>query len=238
MAAGPGLFVSRGGPKLRHALDVFKLEVRGLWCADLGCSTGGFTDCLLQSGAERVFCVDTGYGVLAWKLRQSRNVTVIERANALHVPVHADAISRDVGPGVDLVVMDLGWTPQRLAIPAALRWLPNASARQSAKRSAGQIITLIKPHYELAADEKHLLTKGVLADDHAQRIAERTLAMLPSLGVRVLASTASPVRGSAGKAEGKGNMEWLALVEPATTRGPVTAPDQESARPAVPPQSI
>lgn len=189
-------YVSRGGLKLRHALDTFQLDVTGLRCADLGASTGGFTDCLLQAGAAHVVSVDTAYGQFAWKLRNDPRVTLLERSNALHVQPPEP---------VDLVVIDLGWTPQRLAVPAALRWLmPGGAAR---------IISLVKPHYELDPDEsRRLLHDGVLADDEAERIVERVLASMPSLGARVLGCTRSPIEGSKGKA--RGNAEWLALLEP------------------------
>ena len=117
--------VGRGGLKLRHALDVFALDPRSLRCADFGCNIGGFTDCLLQRGASRVFAVDTGYGALAYTLRTDPRVLVMERTNALHA---------DPPPGrVDLVVIDMGWTPQRHCVPAALRWLrgPAFSRRTS-----------------------------------------------------------------------------------------------------------
>ncbi|MEM7754457.1 MAG: SAM-dependent methyltransferase [Planctomycetota bacterium] len=193
-------FVSRGGLKLHHAIAHFALDPSGLWCADLGCSTGGFTDCLLQAGAERVFAVDTAYGELAWKLRQDERVEVLERSNALHVEVPAEVTTRG---GVDLVVIDLGWTAQRRAIPAALRWLSDA----------GRVVTLIKPHYERSDEEKK--SGGVVDDVTAEAIAERVAGELPELGVRVLGLTVSPVRGGAKgkKKKGTGNLEWLALVE-------------------------
>ncbi len=183
-------YVSRGGLKLRHALDHFALDVTGLRCADLGASTGGFTDCLLQAGAAHVISVDTAYGQFAWKLRNDPRVTLLERSNALHV-----------APGsVDLVVMDLGWTPQRLAIPVALRWLT----------PTGRIISLIKPHYELGPDEsRQLLREGVLADEDAGQVVERVLASMPSLGASVLGCTRSPIQGS--KERSRGNPEWLML---------------------------
>src|ERR1041384_316105 len=117
-------FASRGGLKLRHALDEFGLDVRGLACADFGANVGGFTDCLLQAGADRVFAVDTGDGNLAWTLRNDPRVIVMERTNALHAEAPAP---------VDLIAIDLGWTPQRHAIPGALRWL----------KPDGRIVTLI-----------------------------------------------------------------------------------------------
>lgn len=186
-------YVSRGGLKLRHALDHFALDIAGWRGADLGASTGGFTDCLLRAGAVHVVSVDTAYGQFAWRLRNDPRVTLLERTNALHVePVEL----------VDIVVMDLGWTPQRLAVPAALRWL----------HDHGRIVTLIKPHYELRPEERReLLTAGVLEEGDAAAVAERVMGELPSLGVRVLGATASPIEGSKGKA--RGNREWLALLE-------------------------
>lgn len=194
----PMPYVSRGGLKLRHALDVFALDVTGLECADFGCSTGGFTDCLLRAGAARVISVDTAYGQLAWKLRQDPRVHVMERTNLLH--------AEPPGP-VDLVVADAGWTPQRLLIPAALRWL-GLGAR---------ILSLVKPHYEVKELGETLPRGGVLAEAEAERIARRTIDLLPALGVRVLSDTRSPILGGAtsggSKTKGGGNPEWLVLVE-------------------------
>jgi 23S rRNA (cytidine1920-2'-O)/16S rRNA (cytidine1409-2'-O)-methyltransferase len=204
-------YVSRGGLKLRHALDAFAFDPAGLACADLGCSTGGFTDCLLQAGAARVTAMDTGYGVLAWSLRKDPRVRVLERRNALHTPPTSE------DERVDLVVMDLGWTPQRLALPAAAAWLrPAGDDRVGLVPPL--IITLIKPHYEdKAAAEAHA---GILPDDLASEMAQRVLGTLPALGFAVLASCPSPVRGSGGKKPGSGNLEWLAAVRPATPEQP------------------
>ena len=196
----PSGYVSRGGLKLRHALDEFGVDPAGLWGADLGCSTGGFTDVLIRAGAERVFAVDTAYGELAWTLRQHERVVVMERSNALHVDAPGEVVARG---GVDLVVIDLGWTPQSRAIPAALKWL----------NDAGRIITLIKPHYERTEAEKK--AGGVVDDAAAEAIAERVARDLPKLGVRVVGLAVSPIRGGAKgkKKKGTGNLEWLALVE-------------------------
>lgn len=188
-------FVSRGGLKLRHALVDFALDVAGLACADLGCSTGGFTDCLLQAGAAKVFAIDTAYGELAWKLRNDPRVLVMERTNALHATPKSEA------DRVDLVVADLSWTPQRLLIPAALKWL----------KPGGRIITLIKPHYELKdRNPKSVPHGGVLDEPVALRVLDETLAMLPTLGVRVLGVTKSPILGGS---KGKGNAEWLVMLQ-------------------------
>ena len=195
-------YVSRGGVKLAAALDVFRLDPAELTCADLGANVGGFTDCLLQRGARHVFAVDTGYGTLDWKLRNDRRVTVLERANALHL----DPTSVEGFAPCDLVVIDLGWTKQARAVPAALRWLSDAPR--------ARIITLIKPQYEaLPADLRMGRDrKGVLEDDKALAVMARTIESLPALGVRVLAQTTSPIRGGAARGK-RGNVEYLALLE-------------------------
>lgn len=134
-------YASRAGAKLEFALDYWHINVQNLICADLGCSTGGFTDCLLQHGAAKVYAVDTGYGVLDYKLRIDPRVVVVERTNALHVKLPEF---------VDLVTIDVGWTPQRLIFPVA-------------KTLGEQIISLIKPHYEAK--------KAHLTPEEAQKIA-------------------------------------------------------------------
>jgi len=189
-------YVGRGGLKLQHALDAFGLDVTDLDCADLGCSTGGFTDCLLQRGAKSVVCVDTAYGQLAWKLRQDSHTSVKERTNVLH----ADPVEG----GVDLVVMDLGWTPQRLAIPAAAKWL----------RAGGRIISLIKPHYELS-DRQGKGAKIVLDEDQALQVTVDSIEALKALGYESKGLIKSPILGggSRSKSAKRGNPEWLALIE-------------------------
>lgn len=190
-------FVSRGGLKLRHALNEFQLVISGFTCVDLGCSTGGFTDCMLQAGAAKVYSVDTAYGELAWKLRNDPRVVVCERSNGLHLEPREH---------VDLAVADMGWTPQRLLIPAALRWLA----------PTGRIITLIKPHYELKDIGRNQLPRGgVLGESEALEVTEEVLRRLPQLGVEVLGVTKSPVLGGAHKGKGTGNAEWLACIRPA-----------------------
>src|ERR1700690_3710153 len=103
-------YVSRAGQKLEHALRSFAIDPTGKICADLGCSTGGFTDCLLQHGASKVYAVDTGYGVLDWKLRKDSRVVVMERVNAMHV---------QLPELVDVVSIDVAWTRQRRILPSA-----------------------------------------------------------------------------------------------------------------------
>lgn len=167
------------------------MDVSGLVCADLGCSTGGFTDCLLSRGAAHVYAVDTAYGELAWKLRKDPRVSVMERSNALHVPP---------AQPVDLVTLDLSWTPLRLAIPAALRWLT----------PAGRIIALLKPHYEHKDCGGSLPEGGVLPEALAEAVARQVADSLPVLGVTVLGLTRSPILG--GKGKKAGNAEWLVLL--------------------------
>lgn len=190
-------YVSRAGLKLAHALAEFSLSPAGLACADFGCNVGGFTDCLLQQGAARVIAVDTGYGTLAWKLRGDPRVEVRERTNALHaLPPEG---------GVDLVVVDLAWTQQRLAVPAALRWLA----------PGGRIATLVKPHYELAEEERGLLVDGFLPHAEAPRVLARVEAGMEALGARVLERTQSPLTGgkSSRRKGAPGNIEYLLLLE-------------------------
>lgn len=189
-------FVSRAGAKLAHALEAFKVDVTGLRCADFGCNVGGFTDCMLKAGAVRVTAIDTGYGALAWTLRNDPRVEVRERTNALHA----------VAPegGVDLVTVDLAWTPQRLAVPAALKWLA----------PGGRIVTLVKPHYELRDDEKAWLDRGFLPHERVPGVVERVAAEMPALGAEVLGSVQSPlVGGKTSRKQGvPGNVEWLMLL--------------------------
>lgn len=192
--AGAHPFVGRGGLKLAHALREFSIDVRGKVCADFGCNVGGFTDCLLQAGASCVYAVDTGYGMLAWRIRQDPRVVVMERTNALHVEPPES--------GVAVIAVDLGWTRQRHAIPAALRWL----------REDGVIVTLIKPHYEAEGKERRVMRRGVLDEERAAEVADRVVREMPSLGARVLGVARSPVIGGSGKKSREGNVEWLAAV--------------------------
>lgn len=194
------VFVSRGGLKLHHALNEFNLDPTGLLCADFGCSTGGFTDCLLQCGAKCVHSIDTAYGEFAWKLRTDDRVVIHERSNALHLDPPNEVIEQG---GIDLGVIDLGWTRQSRALHAAARWQsPN-----------GRIISLVKPHYE--ADKSDLGEGGILDPDRAEEIALAVRDSLGDLGYAVLDWTKSPVLGGKmkkGKLRGKGNPEWLVLV--------------------------
>jgi len=190
-------FVSRAGLKLEHALRTFDFDVSGLACADLGCNVGGFTDCLLQKGARKVFAVDTGYGTLAWKLRSDDRVIIMERTNVLHL---------DPPEIVDLVVIDLGWTPQALALPVAARWV-----------NGGHLISLIKPHYELTHDEKkqESVSHG-LSESSVERVLCRVRETCKSLSLEIIGETVSPVKGKKSSRKGSGNIEHLMLLQVVT----------------------
>lgn len=180
-------FVSRGGQKLSAALEAFGLDVGGWVCADFGANVGGFTDCLLRRGAARVFAVDTGYGELAWRLRKDSRVVVMERTNALHVHPREPA-------GVDLVVIDVAFTPQRLIVPAARRWL----------RPGGRIVSLLKPHYELAklpGGSRRGRVGGRIDFPTSADVCNRVCGALAGQGVVTLAAMTSPLRGKAGSVE-------------------------------------
>ncbi len=196
-------YVSRGGLKLAAALEAFGVAPTGMVCADLGASVGGFTDCLFQHGARHVYAIDTAYGQFAWKLRQDARVTLLERTNVLHF----EPTTLERFDGCDLVVVDLGWTPQRLAVAAALRWLTGTTRRRE-----GRIITLIKPHYETQQTAIGGARRGVLDDTQAQQVCDDVLAQMPELGICVAGVIESPIRGG-GKRGRAGNREWLALLE-------------------------
>ncbi len=172
-------YVSRAGHKLAAALAAFHIDVTGLTCADLGSNTGGFVDCLLQHGAARVFAVERGYGVLDFKLRRDPRVVVMERTNALTLTLPQK---------VQLVTIDAGWTRQRLILPAAARLLA----------PDGHVISLVKPHYEAEPEQ---LVRGILPPEKIESILAPIRNELPSLGLRLIAETASPLPGHAGNHE-------------------------------------
>ena len=180
-------FVSRAGQKLDHALAAFGLDVAGAVCADLGSNAGGFVDCLLQRGAAKVYAVDTGYGVLEWKLRKDPRVVVMERTNAMHVVLPEAAA---------VVTIDVAWTKQRHILPAARRLVG----------PGGFVVSLIKPHYE--ADPSQL-TKGVLPEADVDGVVAAVRADVAAAGFEMVRTVRSPVLGA------KGNAEVLAELRPA-----------------------
>lgn len=182
-------FVSRGGLKLEHALDAFGVDVSGLVAVDVGASTGGFTDCLLQRGAARVYAVDVGYGQLDWRLRNDPRVVVLERTNIRHLS--------GLPEPVDLAVIDASFISLRLVIPPTARLL----------REGGRIVALVKPQFE--AGRGSVGKGGVVRDPAVHVSVLRDLAVWGEANrFGVLAFATSPVRGPAG------NVEFLALVVP------------------------
>lgn len=172
-------FVSRGGDKLDGALDDFGLDVPGVVAADLGANVGGFTDCLLQRSALRVYAVDTGYGVLDWKLRQDDRVVVLERTNALHVVLPES---------VDLVVVDVGWTPMIHIGPKALSLL----------KDGGCVVALLKPQYEAEESERR---DGVVLPECMAGVIARVFETLEQRGITMVKHAVSRVLGSGGNQE-------------------------------------
>ncbi|MDP2672167.1 MAG: SAM-dependent methyltransferase [Candidatus Daviesbacteria bacterium] len=178
-------FVSRGGIKLQTALDQFKIDVRNKVVLDVGSSTGGFVDCLLQNNAKKVYSVDTAYGELAWKLRNDPKVVVMERTNVLFPDtwkVGFDSFQ------VDIVTIDAGWTRLELVLPVVKKFL----------KPDGLIIALLKPHYE--ADKRDLV-KGVLPSEVAERVKEEVIKRVQGLGFKVQSVIDSPILGGAGNRE-------------------------------------
>jgi 23S rRNA (cytidine1920-2'-O)/16S rRNA (cytidine1409-2'-O)-methyltransferase len=175
-------FVSRGGDKLEAALARFELDVAGLVAADVGASTGGFTDCLLQRGACRVYAIDVGYGQLAWRLRGDDRVVVMERTNARYL--------ESLPEPVDLVVADVSFISLGLILPMATRWL----------RPGGQVVALIKPQFE--AGRREVGKKGVVRDPQVHRaVLARVGGMAAELGLGLCGLMVSPLHGPAGNVE-------------------------------------
>ncbi len=180
----PRRFVSRGGEKLEHALQAFAIDVRGLDALDVGASTGGFTDCLLQRGAARVTAVDVGYGQLDWRLRNDPRVRVMERVNFRLLP-------DDAFPGgFDVVTADTSFISVRTILARAVAYL----------REAGTIVALVKPQFEAGRDR--VGSGGVVRDRQTHLDVLRDLrARSASIGLVPVALTASPLLGPAGNRE-------------------------------------
>lgn len=182
-------FVSRGGDKLAAGLSAFALPVRGLVCADIGASTGGFTDCLLQNGATRVYAIDVGKGILHWKLRNDPRVVVMEGTNARFLELMPEA--------VDLVTIDASFISLKLLLPVVSRWFQQDPSRQ------GQVVALIKPQFEAGKTEA-ARGEGVIRDSSLrQKIVEDILEFARQLGFQVEGTLPSPLLGP------KGNVEYL-----------------------------
>lgn len=180
-------YVSRGGLKLEKALEVFTVDPRGKEVIDIGASTGGFTDCLLQHGASRVYAIDVGYGQLAWKLRQDERVEVIERTNFRYLT------PKDLPVKVELIVTDVSFISLRLIIPPAVQFL----------KEEGDIIALIKPQFE--AGPERVGKKGVVRDSSIHRDVLREIScFFAGEGLLLKDLNYSPITGGTSK-----NIEFL-----------------------------
>ena len=179
-------YVSRGGLKLEKALRDFGVDPTGFVCSDSGASTGGFTDCLLQQGAQKVFAIDVGYGQLDWKIRSDERVVVMERTNIRYVT------PQDLGEPLDLSVVDVSFISLNIVLPAIKALL----------KPTGQVLCLIKPQFEAGRDK--VGKKGVVRDPQTHKeVLDEFLALARRLDFTVLGLTFSPVRGP------EGNIEFL-----------------------------
>ena len=182
----PMPYVSRGGLKLAHALDTFALDVAGVVALDVGASTGGFTDCLLQRGAARVYCVDVGHGQLDWKVASDPRVVAIDKANIRHL--EPARIPERCG----LAVVDVSFISLKLVLPALPPFLT----------AGAPLVTLVKPQFEVGRG--HVGKGGIVRDEAARAQAVVAVAEAArGLGFAVLGQTTSPITG------GKGNVEFL-----------------------------
>jgi len=179
-------YVSRGGLKLAGGLDAFGLDVKGRVAIDVGASTGGFTDCLLQRGAARVYAVDVGYGQLAWSLREDPRVVNMERTNIRHLTPD------DIPERPSLAVIDASFISLEKVLPPTLSLL----------KEAGEVVALIKPQFEVGRGE--VGKGGVVRDERKhQEVVENVRTFVEGLGCRVLGIAESPIKGP------KGNREFL-----------------------------
>ncbi|PYX08239.1 MAG: TlyA family rRNA (cytidine-2'-O)-methyltransferase [Acidobacteria bacterium] len=184
-------YVSRGGLKLERALEHWKVDVAGKTCLDIGASTGGFTDCLLQHGATRVIAVDTGRGQIDFRLRQDPRVRLLEKTNARYLT------REQVKQIVDLIVVDVSFISATLVLPAVI----SAGFRQNtSERRDRRVIVLVKPQFE--AGREHVGKGGIVRDEAAQSAAvEKVREALIALGCTQTDVIESPIRGAEGNRE-------------------------------------
>lgn len=178
-------FVSRGGIKLDHALDEFKVNAKGKVCLDVGASTGGFTDCLLQRGAKKVYAVDVGYGQFEYKLRQDPRIVLLERTNFRYLD------PEKIPEKIDLAAIDVSFISLTKILPKA----------KSLLKENGQVIALVKPQFELSPKE---VKKGVVRSKELQgKAVSKIEGEGKKLGFKILHETKSPILGP------KGNQEYF-----------------------------
>jgi len=199
-------FVSRGGEKLDAALEAFGLSVTGLTCADVGASTGGFTDCLLQRGAAKIYAIDVGKGILHWKLRNDPRVVVMEETNARYV--------ESLPERVDLVTIDASFISLKVLLPVVKTWLPPFSGKMGGEKEGG-LVALIKPQFE-AGRKDVSRGQGVIRSPQVHRqVLLEVLAFAAQQGFGVRGLLRSPIQGP------KGNVEFLAWFGPAGETGQI-----------------
>ena len=196
-------YVSRGGLKLEKALRDFGVKPEGYVCSDSGASTGGFTDCLLQQGAKKVFAIDVGYGQLDWKIRSDPRVVVMERTNIRYVT------SQDLGEPLDLSVIDVSFIGLEIVLPTIKTLL----------KPTGQVLCLIKPQFE--AGKENVGKKGVVRDPAIHKmVLDNFVSLVHGLGFTILGLTFSPVKGPEGNIEFLGHLtlEDVPGMEPDTEK--------------------
>ncbi|HKN87154.1 MAG TPA: TlyA family RNA methyltransferase [Nitrospiraceae bacterium] len=187
-------YVSRGGRKLEAALEAFHIDPRGLIAMDVGASTGGFTDCLLQRGAQRVYAVDVGYGQLDWRIRQDPHVVVLDRQNIRYLPASS------VPDPIDLAVIDVSFISLALVLPAVLLFL----------RRPAWVVALIKPQFEVGRGQ--VGRGGIVRDDtQRQAVSERIVACAQQHGFVSLGLVDSPVHGQKGNREILSGWRWSTI---------------------------
>jgi 23S rRNA (cytidine1920-2'-O)/16S rRNA (cytidine1409-2'-O)-methyltransferase len=190
-------YVSRGGLKLERALEHWHIDVTGLTCLDVGASTGGFTDCLLQHGATRVIAVDTGYGQMDFRLREDRRVRLLEKTNARYLTHEV------LSEYASFIAVDVSFISATLVLPAVI---PSAFPATSAFQKQRQVVTLVKPQFEAGRGE--VGKGGIVRDEAAQQAAvDRVRACVLQLGARSTDVIDSPILG------GEGNREFLLYAE-------------------------
>jgi len=187
---GDSPYVSRGGLKLAKALNHLQLDINGMTCLDIGASTGGFTDCLLQSGAAKVYAVDVGYGQMDWSLRQDPRVEVIERTNIRYMPYET------IGQSVDLITIDTSFISLKIVVPAAEKFMTSETLT----------LALIKPQFEAG---KERIGKGGVIRDKVVRdeIVKEIELFFRQRGYETGDIIESPVRGP------KGNVEFIISIK-------------------------
>jgi len=179
-------FVSRGGEKLLGAMDAFQIKPEGWICADVGASTGGFTDCLLQFGASKVYAIDVGYGILHWKMRQDPRVVCMERTNARYVEILPET--------VQLVTIDASFISLEILLPVVKKWFGSAG---------GTVVALIKPQFE-AGQKEVSKGEGVISDPKIhQQVIKKVTEYALAIGYEQAGFITSPLKGP------KGNIEFL-----------------------------